>query len=78
MNPADVRRAEDAASCDMFLTIGTSAVVFPAAGLVHRAKTLGAFTVEINQDETPASQLVDVSLRGRAEDILPAIDQRLR
>ncbi len=57
-------------TCDVFLTIGTSSVVYPAAGLVHDAKRRGAFTVEINVDATPASGVVDVALKGRAEDIL--------
>ena len=61
----------------MFLTVGTSAVVYPAAGFVHQARASGAFTAEINMDETPASALVDLSLRGPAEEILPAIEQLL-
>ena len=77
LNPSDVMMAEAAAACDLFLMIGTSAVVYPAAGLVHRAKSQGAFTVEINKDETPASPQVNLSLRGNAEDILPAIDRRI-
>ena len=61
----------------MFLTIGTSAVVYPAAGLVHEAKRRGAFTAEINRDETDASAFVDVAIRGKAEEILPEIERRL-
>ena len=33
---------------DVFVTVGTSAVVYPAAGFVHYARTRGAFTAEIN------------------------------
>jgi NAD-dependent deacetylase len=65
--------AVDAAECDVFLTIGTSAVVYPAAGFVDLARTRGAFTAEINLDETPTSSIVDVTIRGRAEEILPLI-----
>jgi len=61
----------------VFLAVGTSAVVYPAAGFVHHARTRGAFTAEINLDETPASSLVDLSIRGPAEDILPALEQLL-
>jgi NAD-dependent deacetylase len=75
LDPEHVHRAVDATACDVFLTVGTSAVVYPAAGFVHHARTRGAFTVEINMDETPASALVDVSLRGPAEEILPALNQ---
>ena len=41
----DVDAAVKATACDVFLTVGTSAVVYPAAGLVHQAKHHGAFTV---------------------------------
>jgi NAD-dependent deacetylase len=68
-------RSLRAAHCDVFLTIGTSAVVHPAASLVHRAKQHGAFTVEINLEPTPASGDVDVSLQGSADQILLAIDE---
>lgn len=74
LDPADVQRAFDATACDVFLTVGTSAVVYPAAGFVHQARSRGAFTAEISVDETSASALVDVSLRGPAEEILPYLE----
>ena len=55
------------------MTIGTSSIVYPAAGLVHEAKGRGAFTVEINTEATPASDLVDVSIRGNAGEVLLAL-----
>jgi NAD-dependent deacetylase len=70
LDPGVVEAARAATECGVFLTIGTSAVVYPAAGLVDEAKRRGAFTVEINPDETPASPQVDVSLRMPAEDAL--------
>ena len=39
-----VDAAAEATACDVFLTVGTSAVVYPAAGLVHQARHQGAFT----------------------------------
>ena len=78
LNPADINQAFDATACDVFVTVGTSAVVFPAARFVHYARTRGAFSAEINLDETPASALVNLSLRGAAEEVLPTIDQLLR
>jgi NAD-dependent deacetylase len=54
----------------VFLSIGTSSVVYPAAGLLHQARHHGAFTVEINTEETGASASVDVALRGEAEGVL--------
>jgi NAD-dependent deacetylase len=65
--------ALDATACDVFLTVGTSAVVYPAAGLVHEARLKGAFTAEINLEATPASAAVDVAIHGGAEVILPRV-----
>jgi len=77
--PAVTRDASRAAAdCDVFLTIGTSSVVYPAAGLVHEAARRGAFTVEINTETTEASSAVDLVLEGPAEKLLPEIDARLR
>jgi NAD-dependent deacetylase len=75
---AVVARAIDAAACDIFLGVGTSSVVYPAAGLVDTARAHGAFVVEINPEATPASATVDVSIRAAAEDVLPAIDREIR
>jgi NAD-dependent deacetylase len=77
LRPEDVQAAIDACSCDVFLTVGTSAIVYPAAGLVEQAKRQGAFTVEINPDATPASATVDIALQRGAETALPAIDRLL-
>jgi NAD-dependent deacetylase len=67
-------KAEFAASrADVFLTIGTSAVVYPAAGLIDIAKAGGATVIEVNPQETPYSEAVDHSLRGPAGGILPGI-----
>ena len=75
LHPKDVDRAVEATACDVFLTVGTSAVVYPAAGLARHAQSRGAFTAEINLEQTPASSLVDLSLRGPAELILPRLDR---
>lgn len=60
-------------SCDVLLIIGTSGVVYPAAGFASVAKETGAFVAEINLDPTPQSALVDVSLHGRAKDLVPLV-----
>ncbi len=65
--------ARAAAECDVFLSIGTSAVVYPAAGLVHAATAAGATAIEINRDPTPISREVDVSIQGLSGEALPAI-----
>jgi len=44
--------------------------VHPAASLVHEAKRRGAFTVEMNIEATPASDSLDLALKGPAEDLL--------
>ena len=73
----DLDAAVRATACDVFLTVGTSALVYPAAGLVHAAREHGAFTAEINLEETPTSAAVDIAIHGGAEQVLPAIAQLL-
>lgn len=63
---------EAAVACDIFLSIGTSSVVYPAAGLVHAAKRRGAFIVEINPEATATA--VDIAIEAPAELALPALD----
>jgi NAD-dependent deacetylase len=59
--------------CDLLLIIGTSGVVYPAAGFASVAKGVGAFVAEINLDATPQSGMVDMSLHGRAKDLVPLL-----
>jgi len=68
-----VTEAMRAMSCDVFMTIGTSAVVYPAAGFVEQARRQGAFTVEINPEATPATSTVNLVLTGGAEVVLPEL-----
>jgi NAD-dependent deacetylase len=65
--------AAAASACDLFLSIGTSALVYPAAGYIQVAARRGAITVEINRDQTPISTMVDWSIRGRAGEVLPRL-----
>lgn len=67
-----------ALDCSVFMTIGTAAVVYPAAGLVDAAHRKGAFTVEINLEATPASGAVDLSIQGPAEEILQKVESVLQ
>jgi len=60
-------------TADLFLSIGTSAVVHPAAGFADMARSRGARTVEINRDPTPITDLVDCSLLGRSAEVLPRL-----
>src|SRR5262245_53382449 len=73
----DVAAALAATMCDVFLTIGTSSIVYPAAGLVHQARGYGATTIEVNPEATEASSAVDISIRGRAEEVLATLSSML-
>jgi NAD-dependent deacetylase len=64
------------ANCDVFLIIGTSAIVYPAAGLTKIATQANASVIEVNLNRTPASELATVSLTGRSGVILPKILDR--
>lgn len=59
--------------CEVFLSIGTSAVVYPAAGLAQVAAERNATVVEINTNSTPLSEKADYALQGLATFWLPAI-----
>jgi NAD-dependent deacetylase len=68
------RRAEAAArACEVFLVAGTSAQVYPAAGLIELAAGSGARVIEVNLEETPFSEAVDLSFRGKCGEILPQL-----
>jgi NAD-dependent deacetylase len=57
--------------CDVFLLIGTSAVVYPAAHLPVVAQQHGARIVEINPDKTALTERADIHLAGRSGVVLP-------
>lgn len=73
--PQDVwyEAVETTMGCGCFVVVGTSAVVYPAAGLVDVARGAGAKVIEINLDESAVSSRVDVSLRGKSGEILPRL-----
>lgn len=73
--PASVVRAAERAvqRCTVFMSIGTSAVVYPAAGFAEAAAARGALVIEVNLEPTPLSPHVDINLRGRSAAILPRI-----
>ncbi len=78
IDPEVMRQSYEAVDCDLFFVIGTSAVVYPAAGLASEAAVRGALTVEINPEVTPASADAGLSIQGRAEEVLPEIEAALR
>ena len=79
IDPDVLYLATNAASrADVFLSIGTSSLVYPAAGLLNVARRAGAFAAEINPGATGASGEVDVAIAAPAEDALPMLDVRMR
>ena len=76
--PADLHRAQlAAAASDVFLTIGTSLTVYPAAGLPEVALGRGARLVVMNAQETPFDDLADVVLRDQLGELLPDLVARI-
>jgi NAD-dependent deacetylase len=64
-------------NCDLFLSIGTSTVVYPAASLPFEAAESGATVVEINPQPTPLTEKADYVLPGAAGVVLPILLQHL-
>lgn len=62
-------------TCDLFVAIGTSGQVYPAAGLYEQAKTRGAHTLEINLVKTKSN--FDAQLLGNASDLVPSFFSKL-
>ena len=66
--------------CDLFVSIGTSGAVYPAAGFVQTARYCGAKTLEINLEPSLGSYLFDESRTGKAGELVPsyAVDEAAR
>lgn len=64
---------EAARACDVFLSIGTSGVVQPAASLAFAAHNRGALVVEVNAEPTPLTSRADYVLQGKSGEILPGL-----
>ncbi len=62
--------------CALFMSLGTSSVVYPAAALVDLAFENGAKVLEINPEQTPLSRRAHWSLRGKCGEILPDLIDR--
>jgi len=75
MLPAEALAAAERAveACDYFMSIGTSAAVYPAAGLIAQALRTRANVLEVNPEETPFSARADWSIRGQSGQVLPRI-----
>jgi NAD-dependent deacetylase len=75
MLPVTVLREAEAAAaqCEVFFSIGTSSLVYPAAELPFTALRGGATVIEINPQPTPLSRYVAYTLQGAAGKVLPAL-----
>jgi NAD-dependent deacetylase len=79
MLPQDALEAalEATRRCELFLCVGTSTVVQPAASLSFEALRSGAPVLELNPDPTPLTRHATWSLRGAAGVVLPGLLARL-
>lgn len=77
IDPEVFERSLAALDCDVCLLVGTSSIVYPAAGFCAEARRRGAFTAEINPETTGASDGVDLAIAERAEVALPEIERLL-
>ena len=76
--PFQMERIEAALQqCDLFVSIGTSGAVYPAAGFVGAANAAGAETVILNLDPSDNSEAFDQSLYGPATEVVPKFIQQL-
>jgi NAD-dependent deacetylase len=64
-------------SADVMVVVGTSAIVYPAAGLAELALSRGAAVIEVNPEVTPLSGNATLSIRETASRALPGLLQRL-
>ncbi|RKZ16189.1 NAD-dependent deacylase [bacterium] len=78
LDPAHIERAATiAGGCEVFLVVGTAAVVQPAASYARLAAMGNALVAEVNLEPTPLSASLPVTLHGPAEEILPDLVDRV-
>ena len=65
------------AAADLFISIGTSGNVYPAAGFVAEARRHGAHTVELNLEPSEGARLFAEAVHGKATEVVPAYVERL-
>ena len=74
----EFRQAVGATECDVFLVVGTSSLVYPAAELPLEAARNGAMVVEINTTMTELTEQVQFHVDGASGVVLPALIQAVR
>ncbi len=72
---ASIQEAEVA---DVLFVVGTSAVVYPAASIPQHAKRSGAYVIEVNIEPTDFSRFADLTILGKAGEILPRIVEKCK
>ncbi|MGO8987891.1 MAG: NAD-dependent protein deacylase [bacterium] len=76
---AQVSSLKESQSCSVVLSIGTSAIVYPAASIPITAKERGATVLEINREPTPLThEISDYLISGSAGEIIPAIVEQVK
>jgi len=76
--PREMERIYEAlGACDLFISIGTSGTVYPAAGFVMEARAAGAHAVELNLEPSDGADLFLERIEGPATEIVPAYVERL-
>ena len=76
--PYELERIYSAlARADLFISVGTSGNVYPAAQFVQEAGRAGAYTVELNLEPSQTFSDFDEAIHGRASEIVPAYVERL-
>ncbi len=74
---AEIRAA--VTGCDLFVSVGTSGTVQPAAGLVRHARAAGARTLELNLEPSRRADAFDEARHGPATEVVPAwVEEMLR
>ncbi|NPA32319.1 MAG: NAD-dependent deacylase [Aquificae bacterium] len=77
--PDALMKAEKLArDADVFLVVGTSGVVYPAAELPYIAKEFGATVIEVNPEQTPISRIADIRVPKKASEGLREVYEFLR
>ena len=72
LDPENIRKADNRTKItDLFLVVGTSGVVYPAAAYAQVAKIFGARVMEFNLEPTPSSPYCDDSILGKCGETLP-------
>ncbi len=79
LDPKVIQFAEaESYQCDLFLSVGTSAQVYPAAGFAQLAKSRGARVVEINPNATDLSSRADLVIAHSAAEVFQRLEAQLQ